>query len=47
MATFEKMAKGLGLEPWELLVPADLARVVAEAQAKYGRSPQPRSRKSK
>jgi transcriptional regulator with XRE-family HTH domain len=47
MATFEKMAKGLGLEPWELLVPADLARVVAEAQAKYGRSPQPRSRKNK
>lgn len=46
MATFEKIAKGLGLEPWELLVPSEVARVVAEAQAKYGRSVLPRSRKS-
>lgn len=44
MATFEKIAKGLGLEPWELLVPPEIARFVAEAQAKYIRSPQ-RSRK--
>ena len=47
MATFEKIAKGLGLEPWELLVPAKLAPVIAKAQAKYGRSPQPRPRKNK
>ena len=47
MATFEKIAKGLGLEPWELLVPAETAHFVAKAQAKYGRSPRPRSRKSK
>ncbi len=47
MATFEKIAKGLGLEPWELLVPGEIARFVAEAQGKYSRSPQPRSRKSK
>jgi transcriptional regulator with XRE-family HTH domain len=47
MATFEKMAKGLGVEPWELLVPAKLAHLVAEAQAKYERSTQARSRKSK
>ena len=47
MATFEKIAKGFGLEPWELLIPPELAPIVAEVQAKYSRSPQSRSRKSK
>lgn len=36
LSTLVKLAKGLGLEPWELLHPAD--PVVAEAPAKYLRS---------
>jgi transcriptional regulator with XRE-family HTH domain len=47
MATFEKIAKGLRLEPWELLVPPKLAHLVAEAQAKYERSSQSRPRKGR
>lgn len=39
MAMFEKMANGLGVDAWELLIPEELAPMMAETQAKYGRRP--------
>src|SRR5688572_27255437 len=42
LSTLVKLAKGLGLEPWELLHPSDPA--VAEAPAKYLRSRRPRKK---
>ena len=38
ISTLEKLAKGLGLEPWELLLPEKSSPAAAEAQAKYDRS---------
>ncbi|WP_414662195.1 helix-turn-helix domain-containing protein [Horticoccus sp. 23ND18S-11] len=46
LSTLEKLANGLGLEPWELLLPATATPAVAEAQAKYGRK-RLRSRRKK
>lgn len=35
ISTLEKLAKGLGIEPWELLLPVNLTPAVAEAKTKY------------
>jgi transcriptional regulator with XRE-family HTH domain len=35
MKTFEKMAKALGVEPWQLLAPLEDPVVAEEPQAKY------------
>lgn len=39
LSTILKLAKGLGLEPWELFHPASFEQAVAESPAKYGRRP--------
>ena len=44
LSTLEKLAKGLGIEVWELFVPAELTPYVAELQAKYGRTRPPRKK---
>ena len=45
LSTLVKLAKGLGLEPWELLHPTAPESAVAEPQAKYLRSRKPRKKK--
>jgi transcriptional regulator with XRE-family HTH domain len=47
LSTLVKLAKGLGLEPWELLHPIAPEPTVAEPQAKYLRSRKPRKKKKK
>lgn len=44
MSTLEKLAKGFGLEPWELLHPSNPTPAVAEDQAKYSTSRKPRKK---
>ena len=45
LSTLLKLAKGLGLEPWELLHPTTPELAVAEPKGKYLRSRKPRKKK--
>ncbi len=38
LSTILKLAKGLGLEPWELFHPGSFEQAVAESLTKYGRN---------
>ena len=44
ISTLEKLAKALGLEPWQLLHPTLPVPAVAESKAKYLRSRRPRKK---
>ncbi len=39
ISTLERLARGHGLEIWELLMPASLAAYLAEAKGEYAKKP--------